>query len=651
MKTLLELRAARRDYSSGEGVFTVLSGINLEIHGGEMVAVVGASGSGKSTLLNILGCLDRLTSGTYRVGGEDTGQLDADALAALRRNRFGFIFQRYNLVSALTALDNVEVPAIYTGEGRKFRRARAAAILSRLKLHDRLGYRPAQLSGGQQQRVSIARALINGGEIILADEPTGALDSRAAEDVLKILKELHALGHTIIIVTHDPKVAQHAERVVELRDGEIVSDRNVLFPSSRKANRTDPAAPCKTDPLRVSLERSLEASRMALVAMNAHRLRTFLTMLGIIIGIASVVAVAALGNGAQEKVIQSIGRLGTNTLDIYPGVGFGDLRASHIQTLRVIDVLRLSSQTFVDSVTPTVSTPVMVRYGKFAANAQVYGVGEQFFRVKGMKLIAGTTFDSQAVIRMDQSVVVDEYARKQLIGITGDSPIGKIILLDKVPSRIIGVVRRPGNLSSGTNLGVWLPYSTVMARMLRQSYVSSITVRVSDGISMEVAEEAITRLLSLQHGHKDFFIQNTAQIRETVEATTQTMSLLIGCIAAVSLLVGGIGVMNVMIVSVTERTPEIGLRVAVGGRRSDILQQFLTEAVLVCLVGGVFGIALALGLGVLFNHGDNGNFPMIFSTDSIIAAFLCSTAIGIAFGFIPARNAARLDPVEALARE
>jgi macrolide transport system ATP-binding/permease protein len=655
MTPLLQLRDVSREYPSGEGMFAALKGIRLDIHAGEYVAVVGTSGSGKSTLMNILGCLDRPTTGNYQVAGRCTAEMTSDQLAELRRELFGFIFQSYNLLSDLTALGNVEVPAIYAGEGRTQRHAQAAAILSRLKLDGRQAHRPSQLSGGQQQRVSIARALMNGGRIILADEPTGALDSHVGQHVLTILKELHGRGHTIITVTHDPKVAQHAERLIELRDGEVISDqRNTAAAPECQARSQRDTRSTKQPGASAGkgagiLDRSFEALRLALLAMRAHQLRTFLTMLGIIIGIASVVSVVALGNGTREKVLQRVGALGTNTLDVYPGTGAGDIRASRVQTLRATDALQLASQTFVDSATPGVSTSATVRHRNFAANAQIFGVGGQFFRVKGVKLVEGSTFDNQAVNRMDQSVVIDDNGRKRIFG--GErNPIGKIILLGRVPSRVIGVIEQSGNPTSA-NLSVWVPYTTVMARMRRQSYVSSITVRVSENIPIQIAVEAITRLLSLQHGREDFFIQSTAQIRETIEDTTRTMTFLVGSIAAISLLVGGIGVMNIMLVSVTERTREIGIRIAVGGRQSDILQQFLIESVLVCLIGGTIGILLALGLGVLLNHVGNSNFPMIFSIDAIIAAFACSTFIGIAFGFLPALNAARLDPIEALARE
>ena len=289
---LLEVRALRREFPSGESTITVLKDIDLAIRRGEMVAIVGASGSGKSTLMNILGCLDRPSGGVYRVAGKETSALSPDELAQLRREHFGFVFQRYHLLPDLNALGNVEIPAIYAGRDRAARHARANAVLGKLGLSDRTHHRPGQLSGGQQQRVSIARALMNGAEVILADEPTGALDSKSGQAVMNILKELNGEGHTVILVTHDMQVAQHARRIIEIADGEIVADR----PNASDA----PATPVVTiaKPLadaapaaawRAHAERFAEAFKMALLAMAAHRLRTFLTMLGIIIGIASVV--------------------------------------------------------------------------------------------------------------------------------------------------------------------------------------------------------------------------------------------------------------------------------------------------------------------------------------------------------------------------
>jgi len=646
---LLQLRDLRREFPAGEETIAVLKDINLDIRAGEMVAIVGQSGSGKSTLMNILGCLDRPTVGSYKVAGRETGRMQPDELAELRREHFGFIFQRYHLLGDLDARGNVEVPAIYAGTPAEARRTRAEALLDRLGLNDRMGHKPGQLSGGQQQRVSIARALMNGGEVILADEPTGALDTASGEEVMKILGELHAEGHTIIIVTHDMHVAEYAQRIIEIRDGLIIDDRrNDKVPALKVQERP---APVKTggSAFQAARDRFVEAFRMALLAMNAHRLRTFLTMLGIIIGIASVVSVVAMGNGSQQQILQNISALGTNTIDVYPGKGFGDMRSARVQTLKSSDADALATQSYIDSVTPSVSSSVTARVGNKAASAQVSGIGDQYFRVKGMTLVSGRYFDASEVKSLAQVVVIDENTRTQLFG--SDDPLGQIVLLGNVPARVIGVAKRQSmGFGGSTNLSVWVPYTTVMARMLGQTYLSSITLRVQDDTPMDAAQSAITKLLTLRHGTEDFFLSNTAEIRETIESTTKTMTLLIGAIAAIALVVGGIGVMNIMLVSVTERTREIGVRMAVGARQSDIRQQFLIEAVLVCLLGGVLGIVLALSIGWAFKTF-GASFTLMFSTGSIIAAFACSTLIGVAFGFLPARNAAQLDPVEALARE
>lgn len=490
---------------------------------------------------------------------------------------------------------------------------------------------------------------MNGGEVILADEPTGALDTKSGEEVMAILGELHAEGHTIIIVTHDMSVAQHAQRIIEIRDGEIIADRANPDAPSYRAQREASTGVTHGNSWRAARDRFTEAFRMALLAMNAHRLRTFLTMLGIIIGIASVVSVVALGNGSQQQILQNISALGTNTIDVYPGRGFGDMRSARVQTLKASDADALAKQSYVDSATPSVSTSVTARYRNQSSTAQVSGVGEQFFRVKGVTLLSGSFFDADAVKGLGQVAVIDENTQTQFF--PDVDPVGQVILLGNVPARVVGVAKRQSfGFGGSTSLSVWVPYTTVMSRMLGQSHVSSITVRVDDNTPMDAAQEAITRLLTMRHGTEDFFLSNSAEIRDTIEQTTRTMTLLIGAIAAIALLVGGIGVMNIMLVSVTERTREIGVRMAVGARQSDIRQQFLIEAVLVCLLGGVLGIGLALLLGSMIGRFAS-DFQVLFSTASIVAAFACSTLIGVAFGFLPARNAAQLDPVEALARE
>ncbi|MBR0706235.1 MacB family efflux pump subunit [Bradyrhizobium liaoningense] len=652
---LIMLDKVSRSYVSGESVVVALDRVDIRIMAGEMVAIVGTSGSGKSTLMNILGCLDRPTAGRYRIAGRDVGSLDMDELAELRREHFGFIFQRYHLLAEMTAIGNVEMPAVYAGRSSTERRDQASRLLHRLGMAKRLTHTPGQLSGGQQQRVSIARALINNADVILADEPTGALDSRSGDEVLRILDEIHAEGRTVIIVTHDMAVARRARRIIELRDGVVHSDRpnhpDTAAAAADKASTNDAPAPRSASHWWSAMGRFRETLRMALLSMNAHRLRAFLTMLGIIIGVASVVCVVALGAGSQEKVLANINGLGTNTLEIFPGKDFGDTRSTKIKTLVLADARALEQQSYVAGVTPTVSTSSTLRFGSIEASAQISGVGEHYFQVKGTQLAEGAFFDADDVRSYAQDAVIDDNARKALFPDRAVSPVGQVIIVGRVPCRVIGVTRQQtSGFGSSASPTVYLPYTTVQARFLGDPTLRSISVRINDTMPTDLAEQAVTGFLTERHRTKDFFILNTDEIRRTIQSTAQVLTLLVAAIAVISLIVGGIGVMNIMLVSVSERISEIGVRMAVGARQSDILQQFLIEAVLVCLIGGGLGIGFAVGFGVLFNAFDVG-FRLIYSTTAIVIAVVSSTAIGVAFGYWPARNASRLDPVAALSRE
>ncbi|WLI78518.1 macrolide ABC transporter ATP-binding protein/permease MacB [Kosakonia sp. H02] len=648
MTALLELNNIRRSYPSGDGQVEVLKGITLNINAGEMVAIVGASGSGKSTLMNILGCLDKPTSGTYRVAGTDVSTLSGDALAQLRREHFGFIFQRYHLLSHLSAAQNVEVPAVYAGTERKARLARAKELLARLGLEERTDYQPSQLSGGQQQRVSIARALMNGGQVILADEPTGALDSHSGEEVMAILHQLRDRGHTVIIVTHDPQVAAQAERVIEIRDGEIISNppaKQAVTPSAQHD-----MAIAQAGGWRQFVSRFQEALTMAWRAMAANKMRTLLTMLGIIIGIASVVSIVVVGDAAKQLVLADIRSIGTNTIDVYPGKDFGDDEPQYQQALKYDDLLAIQKQPWVRSATPAVSQNLRLRYGNIDVAASANGVSGQYFNVYGMTFSEGASFNAEQQNGRAQVVVLDSNTRRQLFPDKA-SVVGEVILVGNMPATVIGVAQEKQSMfGSSKILRVWLPYSTIAGRIMGQSWLNSITVRVNEGYSSEQAEQQLTRLLSLRHGKKDFFVWNMDGVLKTAEKTTRTLQLFLTLVAVISLLVGGIGVMNIMLVSVTERTREIGIRMAVGARAGDVLSQFLIEAVFVCLVGGALGVTLSMLIAFtlqLFLPG----WEIGFSPVALLTAFLCSTFTGVLFGWLPARNAARLDPVDALARE
>lgn len=646
---VMEVKDLIREFPAGDEKIRVLHGIDLTIYEGEMVAIIGQSGSGKSTLMNILGCLDQATAGSYHIYGKAVDKLSADELAELRREHFGFIFQRYHLLGDLNAQDNVAVPAVYAGMPVRQREARATQLLDDLGLGAKTQNRPSQLSGGQQQRVSIARALMNGGDIILADEPTGALDSQSGKDVMAILRNLNSQGHTIIMVTHDPSIAAQAERVIEIKDGQILKD----YYTDNRVDKTTEVQHlnfAKKSGVTAFLDRLSEAFKMSVLAMKAHKMRTLLTMLGIIIGIASVVSVVGLGQGSQQKILNDISSLGTNTLTIRDGYKFGDPRRKyHDNNLTDADANAVAEQPYVQSVSPQVSSSATARYRETEASVNVSGVGKDYLTVKGEKLALGQTFNDNSITSMTQDVIIDDNAKTTFFANVSD-PIGEVMLVGSVPARVIGVLQ-PSEQAFGPSSDtptLYMPYTTVMRRMLGTSHVDSFIVLLKNTISSSAAEQAVSDLIKQRHGTDDFRIQNSDSIRQTIESTTGTMTLLVSSIAIISLIVGGIGVMNIMLVSVTERTSEIGVRMAVGARQSDIMQQFLIEAILVCILGGILGISLAFAIGALINKFAGGNFQVVYSTTSIVAAVVCSTLIGVVFGFIPARNAARLNPVDAL---
>lgn len=637
--TIINVKDLTKNVGYGEFTTPILHKINLEIEQGDFIAIIGASGSGKSTLMNILGCLDTASSGSYHIAGQETQQLTSDQLAQLRQQRFGFIFQRYNLLPHLIALDNVALPAIYAGRDLTSRQQRAAQLLTKLGLGDKLQHKPHQLSGGQQQRVSIARALMNGGDIILADEPTGALDSHSGKIVMDILQELHQEGHTLILVTHDPKIAAHAQRIIEIKDGEIIRDeRQADFINNVEK-------PFNTHQKPRFIDQFYESFKMAINAISAHKMRAILTMLGIIIGIASVISVVALGKGSQQQILSNINGLGTNTLDIFNGKGFGDRRAGLVKNLSISDVHLLNQQPYVSAATPNSNQSGTLLFRNINVAAQIRGVGAQYFNARGLHLIAGRLFTEDEVNNAAQVIVIDRNTQKSL---SLANPIGEVILVDKKPLQIIGIAEYPN--SQSTNLSVWTPYVTLMQRISGAKTIDSITVKIQNGIENQIAEQSITELLTAKHGKKDFFVINSDAIKQAIESTTNTMTLLISSIALISLIVGGIGVMNIMLVSVTERTKEIGIRMAIGAKRYDILQQFLIEAVLICLLGGIIGILLAINIIWVFNYWSS-HFKMVFSFTPVIAAVICSTLIGVIFGYIPARNASKLNPITALSQE
>ena len=652
-KVLLNLKDIKKSFGQGESKVEVLHGINLTINKGELVAIIGPSGSGKSTLMNIIGCLDTPTEGSYQVDGHDTFNMLPDELASLRRDFFGFIFQRYHLLGHLNAMENVQVPAIYSGTGKEKRESRSVKLLEILGLGNKTENKPSQLSGGQQQRVSIARALMNGGQIILADEPTGALDSKSGAEVMDILTELNKEGHTVILVTHDPRIAALAHRVITIKDGAIESD-TVNDNISDHQNKEDVSLAVHfsdkvVNSYRAYFDRFKEAYTMAIRAMISNRMRTLLTMLGIIIGIMSVVTVVALARGASDQIISNISSMGTNTITIMPGQKMGDMRSGRVRTLSVKDLKALKGQPFVDSASPTVQNSGMVQRYNVDATATVIGVSGEYFRVYGMEIEKGRMFSEDEASLSPQVGVIDYNTKNTFF--KNEDPIGKRLFVQGKPITVIGLlVDKEVAFRHSDNLYIYVPYSTMMNRIVKQNYISSIIVRTADGFSPAVAEASIASLLKSRHGRKDFFMMSSDTIMKSINQATGTFTLLISAIAVISLVVGGIGVMNIMLVSVTERTREIGIRMAVGARRSDIMTQFLIESVTVCLIGGMLGVVFSMVAGYVLSIFVP-NIPLSFSLASIVIAVLTSSIIGVLFGYMPARSAARLNPIDALARE
>ena len=711
---LIELREVRKRFGGRDGVpeVEILHGIDLRIQAGEYVAIVGASGSGKTTLMNILGCLDRPSSGEYLFQGEAVSGLDDDALAALRREVFGFVFQGYHLIGTSSALDNVAMPARYAGVSEQARHERAAALLSRLGLAERLQYLPHQLSGGQQQRVSIARALVNGGQVILADEPTGALDSTSGEQVMQQLDELAAAGHTLILITHDPAVAARARRIISMADGRIVgdvtapvdgkvhplpaTDRSVADDSLPVRHADAPVRkdgrPCAEAPAEVPADAPTEApadlsdlpplrgcggepapaghpaqdlpvlrgrGRLPLLAdlpeilrsawrvMRLNRLRTGLTLLGIIIGVASVIVMLAVGQGSQEKVLAEMQTFGLRTIYIFRE-WLSDTQQA--RPLSMADVAAVQQVPNVEQASPVIDqNGIIVRHGNRTLRTNLSATTRHFAQALNWPVSQGTLLETEDEHDLRKVVLLGERAREALFGAHGQA-VGQEILVGNVPFRVIGVMApKPAPFpEDDVNNQVIVPVGAAAVRLVGSMELSRINVVIRDMRHAAETEAAIVKTLTARHGRKDFSILNQAQAVQQLAQANRTLTLMLGLIAAISLLVGGIGVMNVMLMTVRERTREIGIRMATGARQADILRQFLVEAMLLTGLGGTVGVSggLLIGLGLKAL-----GIPMAFSPLAAAMAFGCAVATGMIFGFMPARQAARLDPVRALAGE
>ena len=499
MDNIIKIKNLNKSYHNGSQNISILKNINLEIKKGEFVAIVGTSGSGKTTLMNIIGAIDTYDNGEYFLNDKLIKESDANELAKIRCHNFGFIFQRYNLISNLSALENVALPSIYAGESFSYRMNRAKSLLDKLNLNDKYNNKPNELSGGQQQRVSIARALMNNGNIILADEPTGALDSKTGIQVLNILKQLNEEGHTIILITHDKSIAENANRIIEIKDGEIVSD------VTKKENKTVKVIEDKKHNFKLDMMTLLKESlTMSIYSIFSHKLRSFLTMLGIIIGIASVVSVVALGNGSQKKIMASINSMGTNTIEIMAGKDFGDRSSEKINKMSLNDVEILKSQSYVRSISEVLSGSFTILYDNKELTANTYGVNESYFDIKNFELKYGDLINKEDITKNNNIIIIDNNTENTLF--KNENALGKVILIDKKPFVVQGVLKKKeSGFNQNENLSIYMPNTSYKARLINTKKINRIIVRVHDNVDMSLAESSIIKIMTNAHGEKDFF--------------------------------------------------------------------------------------------------------------------------------------------------
>ncbi|MDD5495950.1 MAG: ABC transporter permease [Candidatus Omnitrophica bacterium] len=672
---IIELKDIGKTYSTGKAAVAALQGVSLTVEEGEFLAIMGPSGSGKSTLLHILGFLDRPDSGEYILGGKNITGLTDNQSAILRNHMMGFVFQQFHLLPRISSLENAELPLIYAG--KRHMKEKAMERINDVGLAQRALHRPNELSGGEQQRIAIARALVNDPLIIFADEPTGNLDTRSQNEIMSIIAELNSKGKTIIMVTHEEEVAGYARRIIRMRDGKVIADEALhkdgiplgeIRRSEKKKNIPDEKT---ANPISVSVDAIISGSRLdikraeftdhfrqAFFSIISHKMRTALSMLGILIGVAAVIAMLALGTGAQESIRKQLASLGSNLLMIRSGshhLRGVSLGAGAIARFTFQDVDAISKLPGVKCVSPNVSGSGQVVYGNKNWNTQVQGVSVKYATMRAAVPTVGRFFTEEEVRMRARVALVGTTVLRQVFG--EENPIDKYIKIERVNFKVIGILPEKGAAGPRDQDDVVIiPVTTGMYRLLGKQYIDSIDVEVSDISLMDEAEKSINELLIKRHrlatakeNQDAFEIRNMADIKQTLESTTKTISMLLGSIAAISLLVGGIGIMNIMLVSVTERTREIGLRKAIGARESDIMLQFLIESVTMTLSGGIAGVLFGTGIAMLL--AVVAGWTIKVSLFSILLATTFSIAIGLIFGLWPARQAAKLDPIEALRYE
>jgi macrolide transport system ATP-binding/permease protein len=654
MTPLVELTGIVKTYSIGSSEVRAIDGVSLTINAGEFVAIMGASGSGKSTMLNILGFLDVPSAGSYRIMGNDVSGFSEDELSILRNHIAGFIFQQFQLLPRLSAVNNVLLPTLYAGKHSMD--SDAVEKLKWVGLGHRISHYPNELSGGEQQRVAIARSMINEPVIIFADEPTGNLDTKSESEIIAILKRLNEQGKTIILVTHEDEVAVHANRVIKMKDGVIISDESRVKRSKAEIGRNNSEKidnAMKKNAGKFGRATFIDYIRQAAGSLVSHKMRALLSMLGILIGVAAVISMIAIGEGAKSSIQDNLKSLGSNMLTVRPGIrrsGAVALAQGAGSRLSLDDAQAFTGVAGVKNLSPGVNSSAQAVYGAKNSNTRVQGAGESSAVMKADTPVLGRFFTEQEDRARARVAVIGQTVVKNLFG--SEYPIGKHIKINKVIFNVIGVLPAKGAaMMMDQDDRIIIPIKTAMYRVLGKTYIDEISVEVASENMIASVQNSLLDILKKRHklkaGQENLFeVMDFSQVRDAMMQAATTMGMLLGAVAAISLVVGGVGVMNIMLVSVKERTKEIGLRKAIGARRKDILLQFMVEAVMMTFTGGLTGIIIGVSVSMIFSS--LVGWIVKLSIASVLGASLFSVLVGMVFGIWPAVQASRLRPIEAL---